>query len=128
MSGKAIIALSGRYVCRPALAKPSSLSMLKDLFRHPISPCVAGFSGISARDCDVYLRLAVEMVKDEERLAGDMESIACFQALRNYLSLRMDREKMVLMKKKLEILVNLCDKVPWLAWLSINHVVAVHSR
>ena len=75
LSGEAIMTLSGRYVCRSVLAKPSSLSMLKDLLTYPISLCVAGFSELSARDCDVYLRLAVDMVKDEERLAGNMENI-----------------------------------------------------
>ena len=67
--------LSGRYICRPAIAEPSSLSMFKDLFRYPISLCVAGFSELSARDCDVYLTLAVYMVKGEERLAGNMKNL-----------------------------------------------------
>ena len=81
LSGEAIITLSGRYVCRSAQAKPSSLSMLKDLFRYPISLCVAGFSELSARDCDAYLRLAVDMVKDEERLAGNIKIMRDSRAL-----------------------------------------------
>ena len=35
---------------------------------------------------------------------------------------------MMLMKKKLEIVVNLCDKGGRLVWLSINYTVAVYSR